>query len=235
MYDSYDGTAIPGGAAMVAGYPWWPQESWNRFRGKPELLIVTSASDNRGDVLDCEPGDAEPYQAEGWIRMRKAAGYFRPTIYCGESNYSAVRAGTGGYRLGIDYDIWIAFWNGSPTFFGGAVAHQYYNAPSQAFDLSVVWDSGWPHRTDAKPKPPPIPASPYRQVADGTKSLATVAEERNTSFQFIARETVNSYKIRGKITKPELTAFLNYYDYPVKKEGAHHNMPKGLVYYTEHG
>ena len=164
MYDSYAGTGIPGGARMVAGYPWWPQYSWDRFSRVPEIRIVTSASEDWGDVLDCERGDAYPSQCGGWISRRKAAGYFRPTIYCAESNYWQVRAGTGRWRLGVDYDIWIAFWNNYPTSYPGTVAHQYYSRPDQAYDLSVVFDSGWPHRhpsSPPKPKPKPKPRTAY--------------------------------------------------------------------------
>ena len=164
MYDSYAGTGIPGGARMVAGYSWWPSYSWSRFRNVPSILVATSASEDWGDVLDIEQGDATPNQGEGWISMRKRAGYYRPTIYCGESNIGAVRAGTGHWRLGIDYDVWIAFWNNYPSSYPGAVAHQYYSRPDQAYDLSVVFDSGWPHRhapSPPKPKPKPKPRTAY--------------------------------------------------------------------------
>jgi hypothetical protein len=226
MYDSYDGTGIPGNARMVAGYPWWPQSSWNKFAAVPEILVVTSASENSGDVLDCESGDATPDQCGPWIKMRKAAGYFRPTIYCGASNVAAVRQGTGSYVLGTDYDLWIAEWNGSPaSAYPGSVAHQYYNQPNQLYDLSSVFDPDWPHRTagGSSPTPPAARKGPFRQVASGTLSLHAVAVARKTDSYSLATLTLDHTNVANK------KAFVAY----LTKQGYDKTMPKGLVFYTD--
>lgn len=150
--------------AMVAGYVngsyAWSQQDWDLFPHATRVEITVTASANAGDVLDVETGDAKPGQGAGWIAMRKAAGYYQPTIYCSRSVIPAVRAGTGKYVLGKDYDIWVADYTGSPhevTAPGSpsatCAATQYESTGS--YDASMVYDSGWPHR---KPPAPPAPA-----------------------------------------------------------------------------
>jgi hypothetical protein len=143
-------------AAMVAGYIngryAWTQAEWDLFPHANHVTIGISASANAGDVLDVEAGDATPAQTAGWIRARKAAGYYRPSIYCARAVIPAVRQGTGSYILGRDYDIWVADWTGSPhqvaapgTPAATCAATQYENTAH--YDVSAVYDTRWPHRT----------------------------------------------------------------------------------------
>jgi len=143
-------------AQMVAGYLngryAWSQQDWDLFPHASHVEITITASVNAGDVLDVENGDATPDQTAGWIAMRKAAGYYRPTIYCSRSVIPAVRAGTGRYVLGRDYDIWVADYTGSPhevTAPGSPAAScavtQYESTAK--WDASAVYDDGWPHRS----------------------------------------------------------------------------------------
>lgn len=148
-------------AVMVAGYVngtyAWTQAEWDLFPRAQHVGISVTASASEGVVLDVENGDATPGQAEAWIRERKAAGVYRPTVYCSLATVPAVRAGTGAYVLGKDYDIWVADYDGSaaappvpgtpPASFA---AKQYEN--TAAYDVSAVYDDGWPHLT------PPVPA-----------------------------------------------------------------------------
>src|SRR5262249_53876649 len=72
-------------AAIVAGYVngayKWSTADWDRFPHATHVQITITASANTGDVLDVEAGDASPSQTAGWIKLRKSAGYHRPTIY----------------------------------------------------------------------------------------------------------------------------------------------------------
>src|ERR1700691_3628438 len=113
MYDgiSYDAKTIARNfpdAQLVAGYTdgiyAWSQADWNLFPKSVHVTVTVNAS-NEADVLDVENGDATPAQTEGWIRARKAAGVYIPTIYCNLSTIPAVRVGTGPYVLGVDYDL----------------------------------------------------------------------------------------------------------------------------------
>jgi hypothetical protein len=146
---------------MVAGYldgSWaWSAEDWGYFPSSTvKVQIVVTASANEGDVLDVENGDATPAQTEGWIRMRKAAGYYRPTIYCNLSTVPAVRSGTGPYVLGTDYDLWVADYDDSTaSVYSNSVATQYETTDD--WDVSAVYDDEWPHRT----APAPAPAATY--------------------------------------------------------------------------
>lgn len=222
MYDDFSGVTIPSTAQMVARYPWWTTAQVDRFLKVPIILIATRASENFGDVLDVENGDATAGQTEGWIRARKAAGYFRPTIYTSRSNVPAVRRGTGPYVLGVDYDLWVADWTGKPHEIAGAVATQYANVGT-LYDLSSVYDAEWPHRTGVKPKPPVVkPKGPFKHVADGTYSLNTIAARRNTTGDHLAYVT-DHYG-----TVAERDNFVRY----LVAHSSNGLMPKGLVFYS---
>lgn len=154
-------------AAMVAGYLngnyAWSQQDWDLFPHANHVEITITASTNAGDVLDVEAGDATPDQAAGWIAMRKAAGYYRPTIYCSRSVIPAVRAGTGSYVLGTDYDIWVADYTGSahevtaPGSPSATCSATQYESTAN-YDVSMVYDDGWPHRKAPAPTSTKLPA-----------------------------------------------------------------------------
>lgn len=199
-------------AAMVAGYVngdyAWTQADWDLFPHAVKVQITITASANTGDVLDVESGNATPDQTAGWIKQRKASGYYRPTIYCNLSTVPAVRVGTGAYILGEDYDIWVADWTGSAHEVtapgpGAAVAcsaTQYENTAN--YDVSAVYDDGWPHRTApvTTPKPTKPPAQPK-----GIK--ATEVTATSVTLTWDADPTATSYRIRvtyqDKVVKVE--------------------------------
>ena len=149
-------------AQMIAGYLdgkyAWTQEEWRLFPAAQHVTIVVSADANAGDVLDVEPGNATASQVFGWVKMRRAAGLYRPTIYCSLSVVPAIRQATGAFILGRDYDLWVADWDGTTQpDYPLAVAKQYRN--TAGYDVSAVFDDGWPHRA-APPSSPPPPAKP---------------------------------------------------------------------------
>lgn len=154
-------------AGMVAGYLngryAWSQAQWDLFPGADHVTISVTASADEGDVLDVETGDARPDQCAGWIAMRKAAGLHRPTIYCSRLVIPAVRQATGAYMLNHDYDIWVADYTGGahqvtapgPGLQVPCAATQYDSQPG--YDVSAVYDPGWPHRTAPAPPHPLAP------------------------------------------------------------------------------
>jgi hypothetical protein len=166
MYDGINSLAagihrsFPG-AAMVAGYLdgrfAWTHAQWALFPHADCVQIAVFASTNAGDVIDCEAGDATPAEAAAWVRRRIAAGYCRPTIYCSRSAIGDVRQATGNLILTRDYDIWAAHYTGSPHLVtapgtpGAACAATQW-ASTAGYDISAVYDDGWPHRT--APHPP---------------------------------------------------------------------------------
>lgn len=155
-------------AVLVAGYltgPYqWTAAEWALFPHAQHVTMVTTAQANAGDVLDVEAGDATPAQTQGWIAVRKRSGLWRPTIYCSLNTVPAVRIGTGPYRLGVDYDLWVADWDGVAVTvpYGAVVAKQFKSAPG--YDVSTVFDGGWPHRT----APVPVPVKPGLAAVDVT-------------------------------------------------------------------
>ncbi len=238
MYDSTSLAAIPQSAAMVAsydtGYPQSPA-AWARFSGKPEIHIVQrSGVYTEGDVLDVEPGCAGTQDCFPFIKNRKARGYFRPTIYGSLSWVPAIRSATGRYRLGVDYDLWVADWDGTLSNpYPGVAVKQY--ASTHSYDLNAVFDSGWPHRKGIMPPPPPPPASTaYKQVATGSASLlgfeaarykvAVSSPAAITAAQDVAELTALY------ATAADLKAFVDYLISP----GADRAMPDGLVFFTAH-
>lgn len=164
-------------AQMVAGYLdgayAWSAAEWGLFPRAAHVTIVVSANANAGDVLDVEAGDAAPAQTEGWISMRRQAGLYRPTIYASLAIIPEVRIGTGRWRLGVDYDLWIADWDGTTAVpYPMAAAKQDRNAGS--YDVSAVYDDGWPHRSfPVPPRPALVSATVTAKYADG--SSRTVA------------------------------------------------------------
>jgi hypothetical protein len=174
MYDGINSLAagiaraFPG-AAKVAGYVngryAWSQAEWDLFPHADHVTITVRADADEGDVLDVETGDATPAEAAAWIRMRHAAGLYRPTIYCSLSVVPDIRRETGSLILGRDYDIWVARYDRSPS--EPAVpglpaarfaAKQYENDAD--WDISAVYDLEWPHRQPARPAPVLAPQQP---------------------------------------------------------------------------
>lgn len=141
-------------AEIVAGYVdgeyAWSADEWALFPNASKVEISVNAANKTGDVLDVERGDATPAQAHDWIIARRAAGYDRPTIYCSYALVPQVRLETRELALGVDYDIWVARWDNvqNPPPMPGPTAtyaaKQYQT--TTGYDLSVVYDDGWPHR-----------------------------------------------------------------------------------------
>src|ERR1044071_6530712 len=163
------------GAGDVNGRYAWSQAEWDLFPHAGHVTITVRADADEGDVLDVEAGDATPAEAAAWIRMRHAAGLYRPTVYCSLSVVPDVRRETGSLILGRDYDIWVAKYDRSPAeppvpgLPAARFAAKQYESDAD-WDISAVYDLEWPHRQPAHPAPAPAPASP-----SGTATAANVA------------------------------------------------------------
>ncbi|WP_103350865.1 hypothetical protein [Amycolatopsis sp. CA-128772] len=154
MYDAVTAANIPGDARMVAGYidriklaP-WSAADWARFPNAVKVTIVKKAGTNDGHVLDVEPGDADPGEAPGWVRMRRAAGA-DPTIYCSLSTWPSVRSAFSSAGIAEPH-YWIAHYNGDPAIPAGAVAKQYLGNVAPGYDVSSVADY-WPGVDGSEP------------------------------------------------------------------------------------
>src|ERR1700674_4013807 len=94
MYDAVDASRIPRGVHLVAGYVdgnyRWAATDWALFPDAVKVTIAVFASTDGGKVLDVERGDAEPWQAPGWVVRRRAAGC-DPTVYCAASTWDLLR------------------------------------------------------------------------------------------------------------------------------------------------
>lgn len=191
-------------AQMVAGYidgdeaQVWTEADWALFGPQvTKVQISRVAANGIGDVLDVEPLLATPGQAGAWIAARKHAGYSRPTIYCPLSLVPEVRTATGSYILGRDYDIWEAHFDGLssadpvPGLPTARFAAKQYQARQQ-WDVSAVFDDGWPHR-----KPPAdVPswgatAWEYANVSWGPIGRDVVIQVRDAAGKVVVSEQVN--------------------------------------------
>lgn len=166
MYDTTDvpANSIPADAQIVAGYIDGHYRSFAavvaRCPNAVHIPIAVFASTNGGQVLDCESGDATPSQCPGWIKMRRAAGVYRPTIYCEASAVGAVKqaCAAAGLLFGVDWDLWIAHYDGRPSpDVYGEVAKQFINhgPHGENCDVSAVFDDNWPHGGQTPSPTPP--------------------------------------------------------------------------------
>ena len=96
MYDAVDPANIPPDAQLIAGYTDGHYANLDQMRARfPHAAIVkitVFASDNTGDVLDVEQGDATPDQAPTWVLQRRHAGHPAPAVYCNQDTWPAVIA-----------------------------------------------------------------------------------------------------------------------------------------------
>ena len=153
MYDSTDPNAIPANAAMVAYYidganqsvvlAWRSALAAGRFASAIKVKIAVLASTNDGDVLDVENGDAFPWEAPGWVIMRRAAGK-DPVVYVNLSNWNATRNEF--QQRGIpEPHWWLADYDNVAVIPAGTIAKQYANViyTHANYDISLVADT-WP-------------------------------------------------------------------------------------------
>lgn len=149
MFDSTSPYDIPATAQGVAGYvngsfP-WPVGSWDRFpNAAVKRYISLDATISVGNTLDVETGAAKPWQAPGWVKLRRGAGVHDLWIYCATSTWPDVL--TAMHNAGQTADYWVADPRpvgrppGLPHSLPGAIACQYAWPPESGghYDLSLV-------------------------------------------------------------------------------------------------
>jgi hypothetical protein len=141
-------------AYYIDGRYAWTKEEIALFPNNEHVTITVLGG--IADVGDCETGDMTPDEAAAWVRKRKLAGYLRPTVYRSLALMKDIRNATGGLIMGKDWDAWVADYDNNPTnVYEGAAAKQY-KSPA-GYDLSVVYDANWPHRSAVVTKPPVAP------------------------------------------------------------------------------
>lgn len=169
----------------------WTPEEIALFQYNSHVTITVLG--NPADVADCETGDMTPESAANWVRQRRAAGYFRPTVYRSLSLMGDIRSATGDLVMGKDWDSWVADYDNSPgAVYPGSIAKQYRSVTD--YDESVVFDDGWPHRVATQTTPaapitaPKWPAGLVLQI--GNKGNAVKALQQALSGSGI-------YGVRG--------------------------------------
>jgi hypothetical protein len=94
MLDSVDVAHLPDGAAAYAGYTTGLFPTWEalkaRFGGKAHLLSIAINAAEHAICLDVEQGDAQPWQAPGWVKTEHARNVARPVLYASVSKMATV-------------------------------------------------------------------------------------------------------------------------------------------------
>ena len=108
------------------------------FPTKTVIAITVKATDNFGDCLDVETGDATPQQAPDWVKARRQAGHGGPLVYCSEALWPTVRQCFSNAGV-IAPGYWIAAYPGiGPVLYPGSIGHQFVD--HGAWDESVMAD-----------------------------------------------------------------------------------------------
>lgn len=175
-YDSINATRIPRDAQIVLGYDdgpisKWEDSWWGLFPHAVLGRITVFASDNIGQILDVEKGDATPAESVDWVLRRRAAGV-DPTVYMNSSTWPQVRAAFQARKVQEPH-YWVAQYDGVQQIFPGAIGKQYYNNDALGYDMSVFVDY-WPG-IDLAPVTRPVGNTPswpgYDFVYDPKKSM----------------------------------------------------------------
>lgn len=197
MYDAVTVSNVPASATLVAGYGDGYWDNVVAFRARfPHATVVeiaVSASDDLGQVLDVETGDATPAEAPGWVQRRRAAGV-TPTVYCNSSTWPQVKAAFAAAGV-AEPEWWIAQYDNDPTLFPGTVAKQY--ADPGPYDLSSV-AAFWP---GVDPQEPDMPL--------------TVADAELVAKTLLATTVPNQFRpdAKGVPSNTPVSAFLTYGDH----------------------
>lgn len=210
MYDSVDVSQIPPDAPAAAGYTDGRWANFPALRGHvphAHLLSITVTASADADCLDVEQGDATPPQAGGWVKRQLARGAHRPVIYANASTMPEVLSVLA--SAGITRSL-VRCWSAHYTeeHICGPATCRYPGVPAcdgtqwtnhalgRDLDQSLLLDDFF-----ATPEPP-VTITSYK--ADGTISLATLAERRKTAVSTILRLTGS----RGLYDEP-LAQFLD--------------------------
>lgn len=169
MYDSTDPRNVPADAAIVAYYP----HAWGSDLSHIKAAIEVRIDNNGMTPTDCHALDIEANAAtiggarhwvqEWWAQhpdgMHTGNGWIRkPIMYISHSNVPALKSALSG----LDYDLWVAMWDGTETQIDGAFARQYVNhgPHGENYDMSIVYDPTWGIATTSVPPVPPVPPTP---------------------------------------------------------------------------
>lgn len=157
-FDSVNVNDLPADGDLYLGYRDGAYANYGqvtaRFPGKTVIGVTVFASDDEGDMLDVETGDATAVQAPGWVTKRRNAGHPAPLVYTYEMNRQAVLDAFTQQNVPLP-GLFIAAFPGSgaalqqPT----DVGHQYGQGGDGAYDISVVVDY-LPGIDPAPPLPP---------------------------------------------------------------------------------
>jgi hypothetical protein len=203
MADSVNPTSLPAGMDLYGAYD---DGSYNnvvavrqRFPSATVIAITVLASDNMGDCLDVENGDATPQDAPAWVQKRRLAGHLGPLVYCSEAIWPEVRLAFSNAGV-LAPGYWIAAYPGiGPVIYPGAIGHQFID--HGAWDESVM--------VDYLPgiDPAPLPSAPDPKE----KNVTSIVDDDGNLHVFCASPTEHLYefvqpKVGGNWSVTDITA-----------------------------
>ncbi|MGP8297760.1 peptidoglycan-binding protein [Streptomyces inhibens] len=144
MFDAVTPSKIPSNATMVAGYADGKFANMTKMAARfphAKRVSIAISRKTRAQVLDVEPGCADPDGAVFWCTHTMADTPNKElTVYCNTSTLPTVRQKF--HQKGVtEPNYWVAHFDGVAQIPGGAIAKQFENTPG--FDRSVVADF-WP-------------------------------------------------------------------------------------------
>lgn len=112
MFDAIHVDQIPPDAANVAGYvngTWPTYASLEALFPHASRLSITVTAAGDADCLDVEKGDAQPWQAPGWVKRQRERGLWRPMVYCSVSLVNLVLSHLASHGIARhDVRVWSA-------------------------------------------------------------------------------------------------------------------------------
>lgn len=171
------------------------------FPTKTVIAITVKATDNFGDCLDVETGDATPQQAPGWVKARRQAGHGGPLVYCSEALWPTVSQCFSNAGV-IAPGYWIAAYPGiGPVLYPGSVGHQFVD--HGAWDESVMAD----YLVGIDPAPIPQPEEeemPY-YVTNSKGTGYAVATDLSHKTGFVSAGDAQNWIKAGNVPSLALT------------------------------
>lgn len=156
-YDSVDYNRIPKSAKVVFPYAdgryAWVSRAKKLFPKAHIRAITVTGEWEHASIIDVEPGTVWP-PSDGRLRRfveNRWRLHHDATVYCFRAAIPEVKSAL----HGLDYKLFLSTLDGSkPRTFDGlhCSAVQFYNAPNQAYDRSIIYDVNWAMHKHDKPE-----------------------------------------------------------------------------------
>lgn len=208
MYDTVTPGDLPPDAPAIAlyidGKYAVTDDIWQAHPSALRCEIATNINTQRGNMLDCEPGNCEPSQTPYWVAHRVQAGVAKPIVYCSLSAMNEVVSYLTQAKL--PFGILAADWTGEPHDIPGTVGVQYANPPrlpaalaGKNLDLSTITDTSWLLPALGAPAPVQAPAAVPFPLPQGDWYGPPSPDVHNHSGYYWVGDRAGIASVQGKL------------------------------------